>query len=229
MDSSSNQNQTSSSTKTFSLSSLDFNLERILGRLLAVMKNPRGVWSSIKNDGDSIFDVYRKYLVFLVAVPVVCFFIGMAIVGETDPYQAEKSRIPFFGGLAYAVVHYLLLLANIYILAFLLDFLAPKFGGTTNRLDSFKLVAFSMSPIFIGGLLNLIPDMSMLGVLFGLYGLYIFYLGCDTMIPVPEEQKNKFLIAAIVSMFLVGIIIGAISMFFYPNIPLRLPVSSTQI
>ena len=58
------------------------------------------------------------------------------------------------------VIGYLLSLAIVYVLALIVDALAPTFGGTKNPIAALKLVAYGSTAGFVGGIFSLMPSLA---------------------------------------------------------------------
>jgi len=68
---------------------------------------------------------------------------------------------------------------------------------------SFKLVAYSLAPLFLSLTISrLFESMLFLNIL-SLYGLYIFWIGMETMINPPEHKKLPMVIATVISMIII--------------------------
>jgi hypothetical protein len=79
------------------------------------------------------------------------------------------------------IVSYLLTLVMVFVLALIVNALAPTFGGTKDSLRALKLVAYGVTASFLGGIFNLIPALGLLGVLASLYSIYLIYTGIALM------------------------------------------------
>ena len=73
-----------------------------------------------------------------------------------------------------------------------------------------QLVAYSYTPAWVGGILNIIPVISWIGALFGLYGIYLMYLGLPHMMKTPQDKTVTYLIVSIVVLLIIYLIIAAI-------------------
>lgn len=188
----------------------------IITRVKAVLTNPKGVWSEIKGEPTSIKDIYLQYLIVLAAIPAICGFIGMTFIGITVPFIGT-IKSGFIAGLTNGIVGYALSLASVLISAIVIENLAPKFGGNTNRTLAFKLVAYSATAGYVGGVLSIIPALSMLAIIFGIYSLYTYYQGIPEMTGVPDEKRLMFAAISIVCIFVVMLIIGLLSSILSPS------------
>ena len=60
-------------------------------------------------------------------------------------------RLPILSGIVQMIVSYLLTLAMVFVLALIVNGLAPTFGGTKDSLRALKLVAYGTTASFLGG------------------------------------------------------------------------------
>jgi ABC-type Na+ efflux pump permease subunit len=122
------------------------------------------------------------------------------------------------------VVTYILTLVGVYILALIIDSLAPTFSGEKNMKQAFKVAAYSYTPGWLVGVFTIIPALSVLGIL-GLYGLYLLYLGLPILMKSPKERSTGYTVAVIVAAIIIFVVIGIISRGFisYPTPNITMP------
>jgi hypothetical protein len=188
----------------------------LVSRVKGIMLNPKKEWQTIVGETTTIADLYKSYIVILAAIGPVASIIGMSIIGISLPF-AGSYRVPMGSSLASAIVQYVLILAGVYILALVIDALAPTFSGEKNFNQAFKVAVYSYTPGWLVGIFMVIPALGMLGIL-GLYGLYILYLGLPLLMKAPQEKSMGYLVAVIIAAIVIFAIIGAISHTFisYP-------------
>jgi len=182
--------------------------ERVKGILL----RPNQEWQTIAGEATTIPELYKTYVIILAAIGPVASIIGMSLVGFGG------FRIPIASSLASGVVSYILTLVGVYILALIIDALAPTFAGEKNINQAFKVAAYSYTPGWILGVLMIIPALSPLMIL-GLYGLYILYLGLPVLMKSPQEKSLGYTVTVVVAAIVIFIVIGFISRAFisYPT------------
>src|SRR6185436_4701920 len=95
----------------------------LVGRVKNILIDPQNEWRVIDAEPDTPANILKSYVAILAAVPVVCWFIGAAIIG-VGPY---RTGLVF--GLIVALINYGLTLVGVYVIALLIDALAPSFGG----------------------------------------------------------------------------------------------------
>ena len=175
----------------------------LIERAKAIILTPKTEWLAIESEpGDPPY-LFRNYVAILAAIPVVCGFIGMTIVGA-GPYH-----MGVLGGLAAAIVRYILTFVVVYVMAMITDALAPTFGGVKSQPNALKLIVYSMTPIWLVGVFALIPALRILGIL-GLYGLYLFWLGLPVMMRAPGEKSVPYAAAVVVCGIVVSLVVSAL-------------------
>lgn len=184
----------------------------LIARVQGILLKPKDEWVKIKDEPATIQQLFTQYAVILAAIPAAAHFIGTALfIG---------FRIPGGGGswtaraFFYAIFSYVLNLAVVYALGFIINALAPNFSSNQNPASAMKLAVYSMTPAWIAGVFYLIPSLWVLSLLGSLYGLYILYLGFDNpLMGTPKEKVTGYfvisVVVAIVLMVVVGVILGA--------------------
>ena len=112
-----------------------------------------------------------------------------------DPGELAGSA-PIVSNLVRAVVVYAVAFAMVYIIAGVIDLLAPRFGAERNFPSAVKLSAYSHTPLWLAGIFLLIPGLNFLLIL-GLYGFYLLRVGLPMLMKVPNDKALPY--AAIVT------------------------------
>jgi uncharacterized membrane protein len=73
-----------------------------------------------------------------------------------------------------------------------------------------QLVAYSLTPVWVAGILNIFPAIGWLAGLLGLYGLFLLYKGLTPLMKTPEDKKVGYLIVSIIILIVVYFVIVAI-------------------
>jgi hypothetical protein len=180
----------------------------ITERIKRILLNPKEEWQAIAGETTSVGDLYKNYIILLAAIGPVASFIGLYLMGVSLP--AGAFRVSAGSGILFAVVHYALTLASVYILALIIDALAPSFSGEKNFNQALKLAAYSYTPGWLAGIFAIIPTLGFLSIL-GLYGLYLLYLGLPFLMKSPNEKSTGYAIAVIIAAIIIFFIIGSIS------------------
>ena len=185
---------------------------KLIERAKGITLKPKNEWTIISEEKTDIQTILIKYFLPLVLIPTVASFIGYGLL-KFGAYSSLNL------GIMRAIVSILLMIGGVFLSAFIIDALAPSFGGTKNFERAFALVAYTYTPQLIAGVLYIFPPLAILVGLAGLYGLYILYLGIQPMMKCPEDKTVTYFIVslaviivvyAVLSAILGGIFIGSI-------------------
>jgi len=101
-------------------------------------------------------------------------------------------------------------LASIYVSSFIIDALAPSFGTEKNISATFRLVIYSSTPVYVASIVaNIHWTLGIVG-LFGLYSIYLYWLGVSQVMKTPEDKKTSYVIVSFLVLFGVYFILGLI-------------------
>ncbi len=186
----------------------------LVPRVQGLILKPNEEWGRIKDETTTVTDIFKSYLMIMAAVPAVAQFIGYWLIGVSVPLRGT-IRYSLGNSLVRAVASYILSLAAVFVLALIINALAPTFSSKPDQIQSLKLAAYSLAPYYVAGIFYLIPVLSILTLLAGIYSLYVLYLGfkAGLMETPPEKIMGYFVVTLVVGIVLrrvVGLIVGAI-------------------
>jgi hypothetical protein len=188
------------------------NTAGLIERIKGILMSPAAEWDKIDAEPDTIGNIYSRYVFPLAAIPAVAGFIGSTMFGIS---ALGFTYRPSIGSAATtAILQYAGALIGVYVLALVINALAPTFEATANRTQAFKVAAYSATASWVAGIFNLIPALSVIGMLLGLYSLYLVYLGLPKLMRAPEGKAVGYVVAAVVTMivlvFAISLIISMI-------------------
>jgi hypothetical protein len=186
----------------------------IVDRAKNMILQPKAEFQVIDGETHTVKDLYLNYAMILAAIPAVAGFIGFSIIGLGG--VLSQYRIPIASGIAMMIVKYLLSLASVYVLALIIDALAPNFGSQKNFLQALKLVVFSMTAAWLAGIFAILPALSILGLL-GLYSLYVLYIGLPVLMKTPEDKLIPYFVVILIVAVVVNVVIGALAALTIPG------------
>lgn len=173
----------------------------ILARARAILLWPRTEWPAIAQEGTDVGTLFARYALPLAAIPPLCKLIGWSLL---------LSYMGFGIGLASALLSYGLGLAGIGVLALIACRLAPLFEGEPDMVQAFKLIVYSATPSWLGGVFRLVPGLGILSVLMSLYSIYLLYTGARPLLAVPEDRVVGYTFAVIVMAVIVFLLVAVI-------------------
>jgi hypothetical protein len=178
----------------------------LVERAKEIILKPQETWLKIKGEETTIKDLYMSYAIILALIPAIANFIGMSLIGAS--FMGISYRVPIGTGLVHAILQYVLTLVGIYIVAFIIDALAPSFASKKNMVAAMKVTVFSFTPAWIAGIIGIIPILSVLAILASLYSLYLFYVGLPILMETPKEKQLGYFAVVIVVTIIVWVLIG---------------------
>ena len=183
----------------------------LIDRVKNILITPQNEWDVIKTEQPNTPSIITGYVLPLAGAAAVAAFIGYAFIGVNFlGFRIKGIDWGLYQGLA--VLQGALL--SVFVCAIVIDALAPSFGSEKNMGRSVQLVAYSFTPGWVGGLLAIIPALSIVGTLAGLYGLYLLYIGLPKLKNTPQDKQVSYyvvsLLTIIVVFFVVSYIIGRI-------------------
>jgi hypothetical protein len=189
----------------------------LVDRAKNILLQPKSEWQVISAEPHTVQDLYTGYVMILAAIPAVASFIGYSLIGVSS--FMGSYRWPITSGIAHMILQYVLNLGWVYVLALIIDALAPNFGGEKNFVQALKVSAFSPTAMWLAGIFSIIPLLGILGIL-GLYSLYLLYTGLPVLMKTPPEKAMGFTVVVIVIAIVLGIVVGALSALVVPG-PMR--------
>jgi len=184
----------------------------VIERAKAILLQPAQTWPVIDAEPATVQSVYKDWLVVMAAIPAVCGFVGMSLVGVG--MFGIGYRVPIGGGLVAMVTGYLLSLIAAYVMALIVDALAPTFGGTKNQVGALKVVAYGATAVYVAGLFKLLPALGVLGILAACYSVYLMYLGLPVVMKCPQDKAPGYTAVVVVLYVVVAIVVGTVSAMF---------------
>src|SRR3989442_2532992 len=181
----------------------------LFSRTKNILVSPKQEWQVIDDEATSVGGLYIGYIVPLAAIGPVASSIGMAIVGISVPVLGTY-RVPIGAAVRQGIVEYVLALVGVFVLALIIDELAPYFRGQENRYQALKVAAYSSTAVWVVGIVGLIPALSILGLL-GLYSLYLLSLGLPALMRVPQDKAMGYPVVVIISPVLLFSVTGMIA------------------
>ncbi len=184
----------------------------LVERVQAILTKPKTTWPAILAEPGDAASLYRNYVLILAAIPAVAGFIGWTLVGAG--MFGVTIKLPIMAALVRMVVGYALSLAMVWILAQIVNALAPTFGGTKDPSAALKLVAYASTAAFVGGIFGLLPSLAVLGLIASLYSIYLLYTGVAVMMRCPPGKAGAYTAVVVVCAIVAMIVLAAVMTMF---------------
>lgn len=192
------------------------NTASLIERIKGILMSPAAEWDKIDTEPDTIGNIYSRYVFPLAAIPAVAGFIGSTMFGYSA--LGTTYRVPVGTAATMAIVQYAAALVGVYVVALIIDALAPTFEAKPDRLKAFKVAAYSSTAGWVAGIFQIIPALAILGLL-GLYSLYLLYVGLPKLMRPAEGKGSGYAIAVIVAAIVVTIVTSMLIAMIVSPIP----------
>lgn len=180
----------------------------LVDRVKAILITPQKEWPVIEAESATPASLYTGYILPLAAIPAVAGFVGMSLFGVR--VLGMSIRVPVSTGLINAVVVYALALVGVFVLALIIDALAPSFGGQKSQIQALKLAAYSSTASWLAGIFLIIPALSILTIV-GIYSLYLLFLGLPVMMKSPPDKSVAYTVVVILVAIVLYAVFGVIA------------------
>ncbi len=190
----------------------------IVERVKRILLSPQTEWEVIDPEPTTPAELYTRYIVPLAAIGPVAQLIGYSVFGFMG------YRVPIGTAITYALATYIMTLIGTYVLALIIDALAPTFGGKRSQIQALKVAAYSSTAAWVAGIFALLPVLSVLSIV-GLYSLYLLYLGLPALMKAPKEKAIGYTVVVIIAAIVIFVVIGTIAGRFMmvPTVGMNMP------
>ena len=137
-------------------------------------------------------------------------FLGLTVIGMPAGFFG-RFRISPVRGFVNMILTFVMALVGAWIAAIVVEKLAPTFQSKGNTTQALKLVVYAMTPVWVAGVLHLVPVLGVLTILAALYSIYLFYLGLPVVMSTPTAQVIPYMVVSAVVVIVVSLVLGAVT------------------
>lgn len=180
----------------------------LVDRAKNILLTPNTEWDVIREESTTTSNLFMQYAIILAAIPAIAGFIGYYLIGVS--FGFGMFRFEFGIALTWAILTFILSLISVYILGWIIDALAPSFGSSKDLISSLKVAVYAYTASWVAGIFYIIPSISILAALAGLYSLFLLYMGLKKVKMVPQDKMVGYFVVTIVAALVLYFVIGAI-------------------
>ncbi len=167
----------------------------LVERVKNILVDPKAEWPQIRREPGDIVFLFANYVAVLAAIPAICGWIAWIVGGG-----------PVVTGVLVTLVRYALSFASVYLLALMIDALAPTFEATKSFDNALKLAVFSATPFWLSGILSLLPGLGFVRILVLIYSAYLLWLGIPPLMRAPQDKALAYTGAVAACAVAIGIV-----------------------
>jgi hypothetical protein len=178
----------------------------LFARAKAILMTPRQEWVVIDAEPVNVGALLMGYVLPLAAIGPIASFIGFSLFGFGGLF-----RLSIGTGISLAITSFIMAIVGVFVLAWIINALAPSFGATQSMSQAIKLAAYSSTAAWVAGIFGLIPPLAIIAALGGLYSLYLCYLGLPVLMKSPADKTMTYFIVIIVAAIIIYFVIRMIT------------------
>ncbi len=181
----------------------------IVERAKNILFNPKNEWEVIEKEDTPTEKIVTGYLLILALIPAIGNLIGYWLVGYRVAFMGYVSG-SFSYGVRQGILGFITPVIAVFVAAFVINMLADSFGSKKDFRRAMQLVTYSYTPALVAGIFMIIPSLSILATLAGIYGLYLLYIGIKPMMQTPDNKVTGYFVVSLIVMIAASLIIGLI-------------------
>ena len=180
----------------------------ILKRAMNICLTPGTEWDVIEGEQTPTGQLVTGYIIPLAAIGAVTSFIGSTLLGAVLPFVGGGSIVFGLVGLVLGLV---MAAVGVFVISLVVNLFAPTFGGQQDSNQALKVTAYSFTPGWLAGVLNIIPILGgLLSSLIALYGFYLLYLGLPKLMKSPQDKAVVYTLVVAICGIVVSMVLGFI-------------------
>jgi hypothetical protein len=173
----------------------------LVTRVQNMLMKPAAEWDVIDGEAASVGGLYMGYACILAAIPALASIVSSLLFVHMMIIPAIIS----------AVLSYVFALVGIFLIAFIIDMLAPSFGAQKSQIQALKLVVYSYTAAWVAGIAGIVPLLGLLvAIAGGIYSLYTMYLGLPKLMKSPADKTVGYFVVSIVVAIVVYAVIAIV-------------------
>jgi hypothetical protein len=181
-------------------------INKLIERVKNVLLSPKTEWPVIAQEQADVASLYLGYAAILAAIPAVFGFLGGLVF-------SPGSFVILF---VMMILQYVLAIGMTFVMALIIDALAPTFGAQKNAIQAHKTSVYASTAAWVSGIFLLIPLIGwIVAIAGGIYSLVQLFWALPYTMKSPSEKTGGYfaviIVIAIVLRFIIGFIIGAIA------------------
>ena len=178
-------------------------------RVKGVLLSPRAEWGVIAAEPVRANDVWMGYVVPMALIGPAALAIAQVVIGTSFPLVGiVKAKVAT--GVAAGLLTFAFSLVQVAVLAWAVHAMAKKFEAVPDRLAALQVVAYSLTPVWLAGVLYLVPALAFLWLFAVVYAVLLCLFGLRTLMRCSPQQALAYTGATLGIAFAIWVITGTI-------------------
>src|SRR5262245_7955688 len=108
-----------------------------ISHVFGILFRPSSEWQAIEPEQSSVAGLMLGYVAPLALIPAIAWLIGVSVIGVS--VSVGTFKVPLAAGLISIAIGYVVTFVNVYLVALVIDALAPTFDSLRNSTQALKL------------------------------------------------------------------------------------------
>lgn len=177
----------------------------LIQRARNIITNPKQEWMVISHEQPNTAKLIAGYALILAMIPAIASFLAYGMIGISFLGSTYRN---ISSGLLQGISQLLAAVIGVYLLAWVIDLIAPSFESEKNMGKSLQLAVYSSTAQWVAGIFLLIPGLRWLAVLGGLYAIYLLATGLPVLKKTPQDKVTSYVVVTILAMLVIGFVLA---------------------
>jgi len=165
-----------------------------MNHVWGLFSHPNREMHVIRSENETVAHHYTHHVLLMVAVPVICAFIGTTQIGWNFG-DGNIVKLSWVTGLALAVIFYGIMLAGVAIMGRVIYWMARNYPQRPSLTLCMVFAGYVATPLFMSGIVALYPLVwlcALVGTLALFYTGYLLFVGIPTFLNINKEEGLSF-------------------------------------
>lgn len=166
----------------------------MLSHLIGILLSPTEEWKKIQAVECSIGKCYCGYVFIMAAIAPISGYFGTTMFGWQIGAR-EAVKLSPDSALIIAIAYYFVMLVGVFSMGLMIQWMAKTYGAVQSLSRCVRLAAFTATPLFLVGIVELFPIL-WLNFVLGLpalaYSVKLLYTGVPIMMEIDDERGFLF-------------------------------------
>jgi len=185
----------------------------MLSHLVGILVNPSEEWKKIRDVDCTISKCYCGYVLIMAAIAPVSGYFGTTLFGW-EIGAREAIKLSASSALVIAIAYYIVTLVGVFSMGLVIHWMGKTYGAEQNLSRCIRLAAFTATPLFLVGFVELFPIL-WLNFIIGLpalaYSVKLLYTGLPIMMEI-EDERGFLFSSAVLAVGMVALILVMVTM-----------------
>lgn len=189
----------------------------MIHHVLGLFTHPDQEWQEIRGEDESISHMYLTHVLLLAAIPAVSAYIGTTQVGWTIG-RGSPVMLTEGSAMAMTILSYIAMLAGVAVMGAFIHWMARTYDANPTMTQCVVFAAYTATPLFIGGIAALYPNLWLamaVGTAAICYTVYLLYVGIPTFMNIPKDEGFLFSSSVLAVGLVVLVAMIALSVVFW--------------